>query len=197
MGIRRDPWVSSGSAGSHWNSSPPGGCPHPPVSVVQSVEGGRVDVLVEHPRLRRFACPECDQVLPVYDHAEKRAWCHLDSCAFLTYLHARHPRVECPTHGDRQVALPWAEPMSRFTVLFERLAIDVLKECEGEGEGAARLVHLSWDEAWHLMDRAVQRGLGLKPRVVVTKMGVDAKAAGKGYELLPDKCAIHSVRAFS
>jgi len=45
-----------------------------------SVDGGRVDVWAEHPRLTRSACPECDV------------------------------------------------------------------------EGASRLLHLSWDEAWHLMD---------------------------------------------
>lgn len=48
----------------------------------------------------------------------------------LTYLHARLPRVKCPDHGVRQVRLPWAEPMSRFTTLFERMALDVLKECD-------------------------------------------------------------------
>ncbi len=88
-----------------------------------SVDGGRVDVWVEHPKGTRFACPECGTGLSVYDHAEERAWRHLDSCAFLTYLHARPPRVSCADHGVRQVALPWAEPMNRFTVLFERLAM--------------------------------------------------------------------------
>jgi hypothetical protein len=45
-------------------------------------------------------------------------------------------------------------------MLFERLAIDVLKECDVTG--AARLLHLSWDEAWHLMDRAGAGGLAAK-----------------------------------
>jgi len=147
-----------------------------------SVDGGRVDVWVEHPKRTRFACPECGTELPVYDHAEERAWRHLDSCAFLTYLHARPPRVECPTHGVRQASLPWAEPMSRFTMLFERLAIDVLKECDVEG--ASRLLRLSWDEAWHLMDRAVARGLAAKPHVVPAKIGVDEKAAGRGQDYI-------------
>ena len=147
-----------------------------------SVDGGRVDVWAEHSKRTRFACPECGTELFVYDHGEERAWRHLDSCAFLTYLHARPPRVECPTHGVRQVALPWAEPMSRFTVLFERLAIDVLKECDVEG--AARLLRLSWDEAWHLMDRAVARGLARKPHVVPARIGVDEKAAGRGQDYI-------------
>src|SRR5680860_622889 len=95
-----------------------------------SVEDGRVDVWVEHPKRTRFICPDCERELSVYDHSEERAWRHLDSCAFLTFLHAGPPRVECPEHGVRQVRVPWAEPHSRFTLLFERLAIDVLGACD-------------------------------------------------------------------
>ena len=68
-----------------------------------SVADGRVDVWVQHPDRTRFACPDCDTPLPVYDHSAERAWRHLDSCAFLTFLHASPPRVACPEHGVRQV----------------------------------------------------------------------------------------------
>ena len=98
----------------------------------------------------RWPCPGCGLELGLYDHAEERAWRHLDSCGFLTYLHARPPRVECPEHGVLQARLPWAEPMSRFTILFERLAVDVLAECDVLG--ASRLLRTSWDETWHLME---------------------------------------------
>jgi transposase len=147
-----------------------------------SVRDGRVDVWVEHPRRTRFVCPQCKRELSVYDHSEERAWRHLDSCAFLTYLHACPPRVNCPEHGVHQVRLPWAEPHSRFTVLFERLAIDVLKECDVLG--AARLLRLSWDEAWHLMDRVVARGLAAKPLTVPAHIGVDEKSAGRGHDYI-------------
>ena len=147
-----------------------------------SVSGGRVDVWVGHPNLTRFACPDCDAQLPVYDHSAERAWRHLDSCAFLTFLHASPPRVRCPEHGVRQVRLPWAEPHSRFTALFERLAIDVLGACDVSS--AAELLRVSWDEAWHLMDRAVARGLAAKPLAVPAHVGVDEKAAGKGQDYI-------------
>jgi transposase len=147
-----------------------------------SVDGGRVDVWAEHPRRTRFVCPECDRELFVYDHAEERAWRHLDSCAFMTYLHASPPRVECPEHGVRQVRLPWAEPISRFTVLFERLAIDVLKECDVEG--ACRVLRLSWDEGWGIAERAVARGLLRRGAVAPVHMGVDEKAAGRGQDYI-------------
>src|SRR6185312_4732290 len=92
-----------------------------------SVKDRRVDVWAEHGE-QRWGCPECGRELSLYDHAEERVWRHLDSCQFLTYLHARPPRVNCDEHGVKQVRLPWAEPRSRFTAMFERLAIDVLKE---------------------------------------------------------------------
>jgi transposase len=82
-----------------------------------SVADARVDVWVEHPRRSRFSCPQCGAQLFVHDHAEERGWRHVDSCQFLTYLHARPPRVDCPKPEVRQVRLPWAEPMSRFATL--------------------------------------------------------------------------------
>ncbi|MDA8284069.1 MAG: ISL3 family transposase [Actinomycetota bacterium] len=147
-----------------------------------SVTEGRVDAWAAHPKGARFSCPECDCSLTVYDHVGERIWRHLDSCQFLTFLHARAPRVECPTHGVRQVALPWAEPLSRFTVLFERLAIDVLKECDVEG--ACRIPRISWDEGWHLMERAVARGLLRRPVEAPVHLGVDEKAAGRGQDYI-------------
>jgi transposase len=147
-----------------------------------STDEGRVDVFAEHARGTRWACPQCGLLLPTYDHAEERAWRHLDSCGFSTHLHARPPRVECPEHGVRQVALPWAEPMSRFTILFERLAIDVLNACNVTR--AAALLRTSWDETWHLMERAVVRGQAAKPEIMPAHIGVDEKSAGRGQDYI-------------
>ena len=114
-----------------------------------SVTEERVDVWAGHAARVRWPCPTCGKELPVYDHAAERAWRHLDTCQCVTSLHARPPRVACPDHGVRPVRLPWAESHERFTLLFERLAIDVLKECDIRG--ATRILRISWDEAWHLL----------------------------------------------
>ena len=127
------------------------------VSRVQlNVTGQCVDVWAEHPEDAVWACPHCTKTLPLYDHAEERTWRHLDSCQFQTHLHARIPRVACGEHGVVQVTVPWAEPRSRFTLLFERLAIDVLRQCNVTG--ATKILRISWDEAWGIMVRAVTRG---------------------------------------
>jgi transposase len=146
------------------------------------IGGGRVDVWAVHEEGLRWACPECRTELAIYDHAPERIWRHLDTCQFKTFLHARVPRVECPTHGVKQVSIPWAEAKSRFTALFERLAIDLLQVSDIEGAG--RILRVSWDEAWGIMERAVARGKKRKKGRVVRKMGVDEKSAARGHNYL-------------
>jgi transposase len=63
----------------------------------------RVDLWVQWQGMPTWTCPECHAVVSLYDHADERTWRHLDTCQFMTYLHARPPRVQCPTHGVRQV----------------------------------------------------------------------------------------------
>ena len=150
------------------------------------VNAQRVDVWAAHPEDAAWACPHCSTVLPLYDHAEERAWRHLDSCQFQTHLHARIPRVACREHGVVQVTVPWAEPRARFTLLFERLAIAVLRQCDVSG--ATRILRISWDEAWGLLEQAVTRGRARKVRTVVRRIGVDEKAAAKGHRYLTVVC---------
>lgn len=152
------------------------------------VNGQRVDVWAEHPEDATWVCPHCAQTLPLYDHAEERTWRHLDSCQFQTHLHARIPRVACSEHGVIQVLVPWAEPRSRFTLLFERLAIDVLRQCAVSG--ATRILRISWDEAWGVMQRAVTRGRARKQARVMRRIGVDEKAVAKGHRYLTLVCDV-------
>jgi transposase len=154
--------------------------------VEMSVHDVRVDVYLTHTEGAHFACPECGVDHGVYDHADERQWRHLDSCQFRTLLHARPPRVKCPEHGVRQARLPWAEPGSRFTLLFEALAIDVLLSTDVKK--AATLLCLTWDEAWHIMERAVIRGRGAKPQAMPSMIGVDEKAIAKGHRYMTLVC---------
>lgn len=154
--------------------------------VALDIKKKRVDVWTEHPEGQSWPCPECTKGLAVYDHADERMWRHLDSCQCQTYLHARIPRINCPEHGVRQVSVPWAEPQSRFTMLFERLAIDILKECGVSG--AAEILGISWDEGWGLMKRAVIRGQKRKVQKGCRRIGVDEKAAAKGHKYLTMVC---------
>ena len=145
-----------------------------------------VDVRLEHRDGATFACPECRLPLPVYDHAPTRRWRHLDHGDHVTWLHSRLPRVYCLEHGVRRVHVPWALPEARYTVAFERHAIDVLLETNVGG--GARLLKLSWDEAWHLMERAVTRGQQAKKQRVIPYLGVDEKAVARRHQYVTMVC---------
>lgn len=148
--------------------------------VALDAEQQRVDLWAEHSDQARWPCPVCQQELACRDHAEERVWRHLDTCQFQTYLHARVPRIECPTHGVRQVVVPWAEARARFTALMECLVIDVILQCSTLS-GACRLLRVSWDEAWGVMARAVVRGQARKKARRIRYVGVDEKAFRKGH----------------
>jgi transposase len=139
----------------------------------------RVDLWLEH-EPTRWPCPECETELAGFDHAEARTWRHLDTCQFQTHVHAEIPRVQCPTHGVKQVRVPWAEARSRFTLLMERLVIDLILQCSTV-KGACTIAAISWDEAWGIMQRAVARGQRRKEARPITYLGVDEKAFRKGH----------------
>jgi len=151
-------------------------------SVALDVQQQKVDVRAEHPVNSSWPCPKCGCHLPVYDHSPERTWRHLDSCQFKTYLHARIPRVNCQEHGVSQVEVPWAKPHSRFTLLFERLAIDILKQ--STIKGATGILRISWDEAYGIMERAVERGLKRKKPEETCYIGVDEKAIATGHKYM-------------
>lgn len=121
-------------------------------------------------------CPTCGLATTNHDHVERR-WRHLDSCQFKTMIRARVPRQRCETHGVYTVQVSWAESRSHFTLLFERFAIDVLKQCSVIG--AAGLLGISWDEAQGILERAVKRGKSRKQQTPLKRFGIDEKSFAK------------------
>ena len=141
-----------------------------------------VHIHLAHEDLSAWPCPECAAPCKLYDHQPERQWRHLDTCQYRTILHADPPRTTCPAHGVRVVKLPWAEPSSRFTALFEALAIAWLKAASQKAVGEQ--LGLSWDEVHGIMDRAVRRGLARRQAEPVPHLGVDEKAFRKGHKYM-------------
>lgn len=139
-----------------------------------------VHVHLAHEENVHWRCPECDRECKVYDHRSERTWRHLDTCQYQTVLHAALPRTNCPEHGPRVARVSWAEPGSHFTVLFERLAIDWMKEASQQA--VARRLGLSWDEAHGIMERAVQRGLARRKQEELPHLGIDEKSFLRGHK---------------
>ena len=89
-------------------------------------EQQEVHIYLEHKAGVAWRRRQCGRECAL-DHQPKRRWRHLATCQYRTILPAAAPRGDCPEHGAPTVKLPWAGPSSRFTALFERLAIDWLR----------------------------------------------------------------------
>jgi transposase len=150
---------------------------------VRSVElnnaSEEVLVRVEHDRTEALHCPECGRECPGYD-TRRRRWRHLDTCQFKTILEAEVPRVECAEHGVRQITLPWSEPGSGFTALFECLVINWLKQASRSA--VAERLRLTWAEVDGIMERAVRRGLARRKNEAPARLGVDETSFAKRHE---------------
>jgi len=133
----------------------------------------QVDEVIVHLDLApeyALTCPLCGKTAARYD-TRKRRWRHLDTCQYRTVLVADVPRVQCEQHGVHQVGVPWSEAGSRFTALFEALAIDWMKEASLSA--LHRRLGISWDEAAGIQERAVRRGLERRETVSLKRIGVD------------------------
>jgi transposase len=135
-----------------------------------SPSDGEVTVHVEQEKGAKNCCPTCGKVSPGYD-SRTRSWRHLDTCQYKTILIAEVPRVKCQEHGVITVSVPWAEPGTGFTAMFEALVIDWLKEASTLA--VSRLMGLSWNAIDGIMQRAVKRGLSRREELRVTQIGVD------------------------
>lgn len=143
------------------------------------LEERRVQVSLRHVG-GRVRCPECDQECSIADHAPERSWRHLDTMQFETRLTARVPRADCRACGIKTSEVPWAGKHSRFTLMFEAFAIQVIRAC-GNVKNAATLIGLDWDSVHRIMQRAVQRGLERRELELIEYVGIDEKSFRRGH----------------
>ena len=124
-------------------------------------------------------CPECGRACSIHDSAPERTWRHLDTMQFATLIRARTPRADCPEHGVKTMAVPWAAPQGRFTLLYERFALDVLRASASVSQ-ACELLGIGWETAHEIMRRAVERGLERRQLETLKHLGMDEKSFGRG-----------------
>ena len=145
----------------------------------ESILVGEVHVWVGLPKGVRWVCPVCLQEAPIHDHQE-RTWRHLNTGQFKTFVHSKIPRLKCPNDGIKQLEVPWAEPKSRFTALFEVFAIEWLKLATVKA--VAERLDLSWDEVDGIQTRAVKRGLERRKLETPEYLGIDETSYQRRHE---------------
>jgi transposase len=144
-----------------------------------SLEEKKVEIRLAHIG-GSLCCPECGGVCAQADLAPERQWRHLDTMQFQTVIRSRIPRSKCPQCGVKTIAIPWADKHSRFTLLFEAFAIEVLNAAANV-QRAAALLDLDWQTTHGIMDRAVKRGLKRRSLEEVRQVGIDEKSFGQGH----------------
>ena len=88
--------------------------------------------------------------------------------------------MRCAEHGVVSVHVPWAEPGSGYTALYEALVIDWLKEASTQAVSSQ--LSLSWNAIDGIMQRAVKRGLARRKTQSPRRIGVDETAFRKGHD---------------
>ena len=129
------------------------------------------------------SCPECGRKCSIHDSAPERTWRHLDTMQFETLIRARVPRADCSEHGVKTMKVPWAAPAGRFTLLFERFAVDVLLACASVSQ-ACELLGIGWESAHEIMRRAVERGLERRQLDALKYLGMDEKSFRRGHSYI-------------
>ncbi len=140
----------------------------------------RLDLRVDFEKGARLPCPECDRAgLKVHD-TEEKTWRHLDFFQHQAYLTARVPRVECPEHKVRLVAVPWARPRSGFTLLFEALVMAMVREMPVAT--LAGLVGESDMRIWRIVHHYVDLAVDAQNLEGVSRVGIDETSSRRGQD---------------
>lgn len=150
-------------------------------SVDLQMDQKRVILEVHWPDDHTVSCPDCGATCRMKDHRDERRWRHLDTMQFETIITCRVPRSDCPEHGAKTIKVPWASPHSRFTLMFERFAIEVLYGARSITQATA-LLGLSWDQAQAIQERAVERGIRRRKLEEIKYVGIDEKNFGRGHD---------------
>lgn len=142
----------------------------------------QVTIELDHESGSKLACSNCGDKCGVHDHQKSRTWRHLNTCQYKTYLKASVPRLKCSRCGVHTASVPWAQPHSRFSELFECHAIDILQSCQVI-ESSALQLDVTPDQLAYLMKKSVKRGIALRQKadIAIKRLAIDEKSLQTGH----------------
>ncbi len=97
-----------------------------------------------------------------------------------TYLHAKLPRVNCPEHGVRTIAVPWANTKSKFTHHFEAFILAMAKDMPVNA--VAKIAREHDTMLWRIIRRNVYNARKTLDMRHVSSIGLDETAARRGHD---------------
>ncbi len=152
---------------------------------------GRVALDVERRRLDIFVswdsktgqCPACGSANQrVHDHRQRK-WRHLDFFQFEAHIHCELARIACTScQGTTQLQVPWAREGSRFTLMFEALAVTLASEMPVAA--CARMLRCAQNAVWRQIDAHVDVARAKESYAETTVVGIDETSCAKGHSYI-------------
>lgn len=150
--------------------------------VALDVQRSRIDLYVVW-RANSGACPACGAAeQKTHDHRQ-RSWRHLDFFQFEAHVHCELPRIACSAcQGTTQLNVPWAREGSRFTLMFEALALTLAREMPVSA--CARTLRCSDNALWRQIDAHVSLARAKESYVQTRVIGIDETSCAKGHSYI-------------
>ena len=141
--------------------------------------GGVIKVFIDFPRGSLFSCPTCGKAVKAYDTTEKE-WRHLSFFQYACYLVVRVPRIDCPDDGILQIDVPWARDGADFTLLFESLAMILVREMPVNK--VSQIIKVDDNKLWRMMHHYTEAAREKDDYFGVKQLGVDETSKAKGHD---------------
>lgn len=125
------------------------------------------------------------ELCKVYDYAPERAWRHLDTMQYLTFIKSRLPRIKASNGKIKTVQPNWASGYERHTFLFEHAVIDLLKASKNQTK-TAKLMRCGFNVVNRILHLSTQRGMERRNHSQLTfeHLSIDEKSFKKGHHYI-------------
>ena len=106
-------------------------------------------------------------------------WRHLNFFQHHCYITAPVPRARCPEHGVKQIKAPWARKGSAFTLLFEQVAMLLVREMPVLT--TARILEMADKKLWRIVHHYVTASMTKLELSALKALAVDETGSRKGH----------------
>lgn len=142
----------------------------------------RIDLHVSY-QAKVATCPACGAEGQAVHDRRARTWRHLDFFQYEAHIHCDVPRIGCTQCGKTtQLPAPWAREGSRFTLMFEALALTLAREMPVSV--CARILRCSDGALWRQIDAHVRAARERESHAQVRVLGVDETACRRGQQYI-------------
>jgi transposase len=147
------------------------------------IEKCRLDININFDRGTKFKYTSLedgiDGVFPIHDTVRK-SWRHLNFFEHDCYLNCRVPRIKTDSGSVRHVQTPWEGKSSGFTLLFEALLMQLIKEMPVNA--VARITKVDDEKLWRMLDNYIDEARTFEDFSNVTQIGMDETSKRKRHD---------------